>query len=123
MVSFDGFFFSPPGPMANVFSSIVKEQFIAPHSEMLIFQGGPIKQRKEGMMKKAIFIGILAMLLIGCGHAAKDSEWSEHKTQYKNWDHTKFSLWGYRNPTPGDLKKSQEQGWWGSEVSIEPTED
>ena len=93
------------------------------HGSLRCIFGDQVFVIPRGLMKKAIFIGILTMLLIGCGHAAKDSEWSEHKTQYKNWDHTKFSLWGYRNPTPGDLKKSQEQGWWGSEVSIEPTED
>ena len=71
------------------------------------------------MMNKVIFIGVLVMFLIGCGH----SEWLEHKSQYKNWDHMVFSLSGFRNPTPEDLKKSQEQEWWGNEVSLEAAED
>lgn len=75
------------------------------------------------MIKNIILIGVLALLLIGCSHAAKDSEYLEHKTLFKNWDHAKYSLWGYRNPTPEDLKKSQEQGWWGSEVPIEQAEE
>ena len=75
------------------------------------------------MMKNIILIGVLAMLLIGCSHASKDSEFSEHKTLYKNWDHAKYSWWGHRNPTPEDLKKSKDQGWWGTETSIEQKED
>lgn len=74
-------------------------------------------------MKNIFLIGILAMLLIGCGHSAKDAEFLEHKTLYKNWDHAKYSWWGYRNPSPEDLKKSQEQSWWGSEVPVEHAEN
>lgn len=62
------------------------------------------------MMTKVIALGVLAMLLIGCGHAAKDAEWLEHKSQYKNWDLMKFSLWGYCNSTPEDLKNLRNRG-------------
>ncbi len=71
-------------------------------------------------MKKWIIIASLAFFLVGCGHAARESEWFQHDSQFKNWDHTKFSLWGYRNPTPETMKKSGEQGWWGIEVPYVP---
>ena len=70
-------------------------------------------------MKKLLVIGLLlSLVLLGCGHMAKESEFYEHPTTYKNWDHMKFSLWGYRNPTAEDAQKAKEQGWWGSKVKV-----
>ncbi len=71
-------------------------------------------------MKKWIIIASLAFFLVGCGHAAIESELYQHDSLFKNWDHTKFSLWGYRNPTPETMKNSGEQGWWGIEVPYVP---
>jgi hypothetical protein len=48
------------------------------------------------------------------------SEYMEHDTMYKNWDHMKFSWFGNKNPTPEDQRKSVEQGWWGYEVPYVP---
>jgi hypothetical protein len=39
---------------------------------------------------------------------------------YKNWDHMKFSWYGYRHPTAKDLKEAKAQGWWGIEVPYVP---
>jgi hypothetical protein len=33
-----------------------------------------------------------------------------------------FSWWGYNNPDNDDLKKSQEEGWWGEEIPYIPAE-
>ncbi len=73
-------------------------------------------------MKKLLAVLMLGLFLYGCGAAAKQSGYWEHDSHFKNWDHLKFSLWGYTNPTAETLKKSQEQGWWGTEVPYIPAE-
>jgi hypothetical protein len=73
-------------------------------------------------MKKWIIFAALAMFLLGCSHAPRDPELNPHNAHFKNWEHMKFSLWGYRNPTPETLLKSQEQGWWGADVPYIPAE-
>ncbi|MBW1722855.1 MAG: hypothetical protein JRH13_11370 [Deltaproteobacteria bacterium] len=73
-------------------------------------------------MKKLFALLVLSMFLFGCGAAARESEFWQHDTLYKNWDHTKFSLWGYKHPTKETYKKSLEQGWWGIEIPYIPAE-
>jgi hypothetical protein len=71
------------------------------------------------MKKLAVRIGILVvsvMFLTSCGTLATKSEFWQHDTLYKNWDHTHFSLCGYKEPTAETGMKSQEQGWWGIEI-------
>ena len=65
---------------------------------------------------------VITMFLYGCGAAARDSEFWQHDTIYKNWDHMKFSISGYKNPTEETGKKSLEQGWWGIEIPYIPAE-
>lgn len=71
-------------------------------------------------MKKLCLLAFLAFFIIGCGQSAVRSEFYEHDTVYKNWDHMKYSWFGHRNPTPEDGIKSVEQGWWGIEVPYVP---
>ena len=33
-----------------------------------------------------------------------------------------FSWWGYKSPDNEDLKKSESEGWWGTEVPYIPAE-
>ena len=73
-------------------------------------------------MKKLFVVIMLGLFLYGCGATAQQSEYWKHDSQFKNWDHLKFSLWGYKNPTGETMKKSQEQGWWGTEVPYIPAE-
>lgn len=73
-------------------------------------------------MKKWFIFVALALFLMGCGHASKDAELNPNGSHFKNWDHMRFSLWGYKNPTPETLKQSQEQGWWGKDVPYIPAE-
>jgi uncharacterized protein YceK len=73
-------------------------------------------------MKKLLLLLILGVFLAGCGTAAKRSEFWEHDTMYKNCDHAKFSIYGYKNPTKETLKKSQEQGWWGIPIPYKEVE-
>jgi hypothetical protein len=39
---------------------------------------------------------------------------------YKNWDHMRYSLTGYTNPTAETGEMSQDQGWWGIDVPYIP---
>ena len=71
-------------------------------------------------MKKIIILLILGLFLMGCGQSAVRSEFWQHDTVYRNWDHMKYSWFGHRNPTPDDAVKAAEQGWWGIEVPYVP---
>ncbi|MFO7737765.1 MAG: hypothetical protein R6V46_04785 [Desulfatiglandaceae bacterium] len=73
-------------------------------------------------MKRFGIIALLALFFAGCGNLAGQSEFWQHESMYKNWEHTRFSVLGYQNPTPETGKKSQEQGWWGTEIPYIPAE-
>ena len=60
-------------------------------------------------MKTTITTIIILFLLTGC---------SGHPSHFKNIDHLKFSVCGYKNPTLEDAKKSEAQGWWGKPVEV-----
>jgi len=68
-------------------------------------------------MKRVFVMVLLGLFFTGCGTLAKRSEFWQHDSMYKNWDHLKFSCWGYKKPTQETLKKSQGQGWWGIPIS------
>jgi hypothetical protein len=68
-------------------------------------------------MKNMVFLIVLTLLIAGCS-----SEFIKHDTAFKDWDHVKFSWWGYKNPTAEDAKMSEEQGWWGAEIPYIPAE-
>ena len=65
-------------------------------------------------MKKLVFLLLVMFLLAGCS--------STHDSIYKDWDHIKFSWWGYKNPTAEVAKKSDDGGWWGEEIPYIPAE-
>lgn len=73
-------------------------------------------------MKKLFLLLLTALFLYGCGAGARESGFWKHDSMYKNWDHLKFSLFGYKNPASEQAKKSQEQGWWGIEIPYIPAE-
>ena len=70
-------------------------------------------------MKKVMLLGLIlaGLLVVGCS-----SEFYEHDTLYKNWDHWKFSWWEYNSPTAEHARKSNEQGWWGEAIPYIPAE-
>jgi hypothetical protein len=68
-------------------------------------------------MKKLIVLLFIVFMLAACS-----DEWYKHDTIYKDWDHIKFSWWGYGNPTADDAKMSDERGWWGEEIPYIPAE-
>lgn len=71
-------------------------------------------------MKKLFVVLSCALFLASCGGTLNRSEYLEHNTMYKSWDHAKFSWFGHRNITPEELEKSQEQQWWGTDVPYVP---
>jgi len=64
-------------------------------------------------MKTIIFLFVIGLFMSGCGEMAKQSEFWQHDTAYRNFDHLKFSWSGYKKPTSETQIKSQEQDWWG----------
>jgi len=62
---------------------------------------------------------VLLFVMMGCGTAAKNSEFMQHDTMYKNWDHLKFSWTGWQSPTMDDVENSAGQSWWGKEIKAE----
>jgi hypothetical protein len=73
-------------------------------------------------MRKLVILSLFCLIFAGCGHMSDQSEFWQHETMYKSWDHMWFSWNGYKNPTGETLKKSQEQGWWGIEIPYIPAE-
>ena len=69
-------------------------------------------------MKKMFLALILGLFISGCGTPAQRAEFLKHDTMYKNWDHTKFSWSGFKNPTVETGKESQEQNWWGEPIEF-----
>jgi hypothetical protein len=64
-------------------------------------------------MKRIVFVFLMLVFLLGCGTLGKKSEFWQHDSVYKNWDHLKFSWYGYKNVSEEEARMSKEQGWWG----------
>jgi len=79
-------------------------------------------RKEEYGMKKLLILVLLVMFLSGCGAAARESEFWQHGSIYKTWDHMRYSLQGYKNPSKETAKKSLEQGWWGIEIPYIPAD-
>ncbi len=52
---------------------------------------------QEDIMKIILLIIMIYAFLVGCGAAAKESGFCEHRAMYAGWDHLSFSWYGYRN--------------------------
>ena len=68
-------------------------------------------------MRRMLLLLVVVVFLAGCS-----AERYEHDTIYKTNAHMWYSMGGYKNTTQEDLKKSQEQGWWGDEIPYIPAE-
>ena len=71
-------------------------------------------------MRRLILLVFIGMFLAGCAGTAKEAEYCSHSTMYKNWDHLKFSWWGYKEPSEETYRKTVEQGWWGIPIPYTP---
>jgi uncharacterized protein YceK len=69
-------------------------------------------------MKRILLVLLVSLFLSGCA-AMKESGWYEHPTQYKSWNHAKFSLWGYKHPDAKDARLSNREHWWGIPIDKE----
>ena len=71
------------------------------------------------MMKRLLLLLSAGMFLFGCA-SLSESEFLKHDSMFKNNDHMRFSLFGYKNPTAETQKQSEEEGWWGTKVPYIP---
>jgi uncharacterized protein YceK len=67
-------------------------------------------------MRKLLIVTALGLFLTGCGTLATESEFWQHDSVYKNWEHTWFSWTGYKTPTASDVASTRAQNWWGLSV-------
>ena len=67
-------------------------------------------------MKRWIILMMAALFLSGCGAAARESGFYQHDTMYRSGEHMRFSLYGYREVSPDEAQKSNDQKWWGVDV-------
>ena len=58
----------------------------------------------------------MLLFLSGCGAAARQSEFYEHNTMYRNGHHLKFSIYGYKHVDSKEAQQSKAQEWWGIPV-------
>jgi len=76
-------------------------------------------------MKKLLLVGLCLFFLSGCA-AMHESEFLQHDSLYKNFDHGVFSIensfGAFRHyvTLPEDAVMSQEQGWWGIDTQPLP---
>ncbi len=69
-------------------------------------------------MKRAFAVMMMVLFLAGCGAAARESEFYKHDTMYRNFDHLKFSWWGYKEAQPKAAQDSKAQEWWGKKIDL-----
>ena len=67
-------------------------------------------------MKRLFVVMMTALFLSGCGAAARESGYFEHNTLYKNWEHLRFSMCGFKGVDQKEAMQSKEQDWWGLTV-------
>lgn len=67
-------------------------------------------------MKKLFALCMILAFCAGCGTLAKESGYWQHDSNFASWEHTAFSLWGYKNCSKETARMSERQGWWGTNV-------
>jgi hypothetical protein len=70
----------------------------------------------EEEMKRLFAVILMLLFLSGCGAAARESGFYEHNTMYNNWDHLKFSNYGYKKVDSKEVRQSNAENWWGITV-------
>ncbi len=67
-------------------------------------------------MKKFLLILAAAFILTSCA-SIHESDFLNHDTMYRNWDHLKFS-WGLTDPTSELHKQVIAEDWWGLPTKV-----
>jgi hypothetical protein len=67
-------------------------------------------------MRRFLLVLLLGLFISGCGAAARESEFWQHDSMYKNNEHMYFSWSGYKNPTEATGMLSDKESWWGIPV-------
>jgi hypothetical protein len=67
-------------------------------------------------MKRLLAVAMAALFIAGCGAVARESGYYEHDTLYKDCDHMKFSISGYKDIDQQVVKECKDRDWWGLEV-------
>jgi len=67
-------------------------------------------------MKRLFLVLLGIMMLSGCGAAARESGFYQHTTMYRDWDHLKFSTYGYKKVDAKEVRQSAAGDWWGIPV-------
>jgi uncharacterized lipoprotein YajG len=94
-------------------------EITGPFSAHRGYTGAAVKadlKGKEEQMKRLLVVMMAVFFLSGCGAAARESGFYEHNTLYKNWEHLKFSVYGYDKVDQKEAQMSKEQSWWGLTV-------
>jgi hypothetical protein len=87
------------------------------HRAWVFAEHGSVRKKEEKDMKKLMVLAFGLLLLSACaGH----SEFWSHNSMYASFDHMKFSMSGYQNPTAESGALSTQQGWWGEEIPYIP---
>jgi hypothetical protein len=72
----------------------------------------------EENMKKLVVVLMGVLFIAGCA-GARESGFYEHNTMYRDWEHLKFSGWGYKHVETKEVALSKEEDWWGIMVKSE----
>lgn len=70
-------------------------------------------------MKRLLAVTLIVLFLFGCGAAARESGFYDHNTMYRDWDHAKFSMWGYKAVDKKEAQQSKVEDWWGKTIQVE----
>jgi hypothetical protein len=82
----------------------------------LLFLPVQTENGRLNIMRKWLGVLLVVLFLSGCGAAAKESEFWQHDSVYKNNDHMYFSWWEFKKPTERTGMLSDQQKWWGVPV-------
>ena len=66
---------------------------------------------------KRLFLVLLGVLFLsGCGTAARESGFYQHNTMYRDGEHLKFSIYGYKHVSQKEAQFSNDRQWLGIPV-------